>query len=76
MLKLPLTMVSAGREGVVKFPEKSMAPPTVDRALKLMPFKAVLLATWFAPPTEERTGKEMFFKLMLATNARLPVPSE
>jgi len=76
MLKLPLTMVSAGRAGVVKFPEKSMAPPTVDRALKLMPDKAVLLAIWSAPPTEERAGMEMFVNAALATNARLPVPSE
>jgi len=44
MLKLPLTMVRAGRSGVVKFPEKSIAPPTVDRAPKLTPPKAVLLA--------------------------------
>ncbi len=61
---------------MVKFPEKSIAPPTVDRAGKLIPSKPVLLAIWTAPPTEERDGMEMLVKAALATNARLPVPSE
>jgi len=44
-LKPPLTLVSAGKSGVEKFPEKSMAPPTVLNAGKLILPRLVLLAT-------------------------------
>lgn len=37
---------------VLKFPEKSMAPPTNDRAGKEMASRAELLAIWLAPPTD------------------------
>jgi len=74
MLKPPLTLVRAGSSGVEKFPEKSMAPPTVVKAGKLMPVRAVLLAIWSAPPTVLRRGMEMLASLPLATKAKDPAP--
>jgi len=59
---------------VVKFPEKSMAPPTLVRAGKLMAVRSVLLAIWLAPPTVFNRGMEMFVRRLLATNAKLPSP--
>jgi len=74
MLKPPLTLTRAGKLGVVKFPEKSMAPPTVVKAGKLMEPRAVLLAIWSAPPTVLRRGIEMLANLALATKAKEPWP--
>jgi len=36
ILKAPATFETAGREGVVKFPDISTAPPTVVKSAKLM----------------------------------------
>lgn len=73
-MKPPLTLVRAGSSGVEKFPEKSMAPPTIDNAGKAMPSRAVLLATWLAPPTVASRGMEMLASLPLATKANEPWP--
>lgn len=59
---------------MVKFPEKSMAPPTVERAGNSKEDKAELLATWLAPATVERRGKEMLARSALATKA-IPPPA-
>jgi len=74
MLKPPLTSSSFGNSGVVKFPEKSMAPATEVNAGKAMACRAVLLAIWSAPPTLFKAGKEMLASLALATIAKLPTP--
>lgn len=57
---------------VVKFPEKSMAPPTYCRDGKLMAWRLVLLAIWLAPPMVFKRGMEMLVNLTLFTKARLP----
>lgn len=59
---------------VVKFPEKSMAPPTDVKDAKLMASRAVLLAIWSAPPTLLKAGNVMLASLPLATMAKLPTP--
>jgi len=51
-----------------------MAPPTYCKSGKLMAWRAVLLAIWFAPPTETRIGIEMLARAVLSTNAKLPEP--
>lgn len=66
--------IEFGSTYVVKFPEKSMAPPTDVRAGKLMAFRSVLLAIWSAPPRLLRTEKEMLASLLLATKGKLPIP--
>ena len=57
---------------VEKFPEKSMAPPTVERDGRSIPVRAELLAIWTAPATLLRRGREMLASLELATNATPP----
>jgi len=74
MLKPPLTLVRAGSDGVEKFPEKSIAPPTTDKDGKLMESRSVLLAIWSAPPTDFKRGMEMLASLPLATKANEPWP--
>jgi len=68
-LKPPLTLLRAGSNGVEKLPEKSIAPPTVVKAGKSIPVRAVLLAIWKAPPTVARSGMDMLASLALATKA-------
>jgi len=71
-LKPPLTLTRAGKDGVEKFPEKSMAPPTVVKSGKAMESRSVLLAIWKAPPTVLRSGIEMLASFPLATKANEP----
>ncbi len=59
---------------MVKFPEKSIAPPTVDSSGKLIAESSVLLAIWSAPPTLVRRGREILASLSLETNANEPDP--
>jgi hypothetical protein len=59
ILKPPETRVREGKRGVEKFPEKSMAPPTVERDGRSIPARAELLAIWTAPATVLRRGREM-----------------
>lgn len=73
-LKPPLTLLRAGSSGVEKFPEKSIAPPTVANAGKLIAWRSVLLAIWSAPPTLLSRGIEMLARLPLASIAKPPWP--
>ena len=59
---------------VVKFPEKSMAPPTKVRAGKAMVTRSVLLAISLAPAMEVRAGKVRFLTPGLPTKVKLPRP--
>lgn len=72
MLKPPLTSLRAGRSGVVKFPEKSIAPPTVARTGNEIASRAELLAINAPPPTLLSRGMEMLAKSELATKANVP----
>lgn len=58
----------------MKFPEKSMAPPTVFKAGNEISSSMVLLAIWLAPPTLVRDGKEMLESFPFSTNAKEPEP--
>lgn len=57
---------------MVKFPAKSMAPPTVVRAGKLMVCRAVLLAIWLAPAMDLSRGKVTFLTPALPLKVKLP----
>lgn len=46
------TVLEVAKTYVVKFPAKSIAPPTNDNAGKLMASRAELLAIWSAPPID------------------------
>lgn len=59
---------------VEKFPEKSMAPPTVANLGKLIAWRAVLFAIWSAPPTLLSRGMEILARLPLASMAKEPWP--
>ena len=59
---------------VVKFPEKSIAPPTYVRAGKEMVVRAVLLAISLAPAMDVRAGKVRFWTPVLPTKVKLPMP--
>lgn len=59
---------------VVKFPAKSMAPPTKVRAGKAMVVRSVLLAISLAPAMEVRAGKVRFLTPGLPTKVKLPSP--
>lgn len=61
---------------MVKFPEKSMAPPTVLRAGKEIASRAELLAIKSPPPMVFNSGMEMLAKSGLATNAKDPEVTE
>lgn len=76
MLKPPLTRLRAGSEGVEKFPEKSMAPPTVARSGKEMLPRAELLAIRSPPPTVFKRGMEMLVNFALATKDKEPEVTE
>lgn len=73
-LKPPLTLLRAGRSGVVKFPEKSIAPPILANTGKLIAWRSVLLAIWAAPPTLLSRGMERLARLPLASIAKPPRP--
>jgi len=71
-VKPPTTLVRTGRFGVVKFPVKNMAPPTLVKDGKEMFIRALLLAMLFAPAMDLSNGKEKLVRDGLPAKVRLP----